>query len=117
MNERKFDGNDIVYDAATKKVVRVSVYAESVMQTVKSVLSTFMGECFTNPEAGVPWFDEILGQDTTFSDYAQQVIKEKILEVPGVSKVVSSSLKIDGRNLSGGFTITLDNGETMQGEF
>lgn len=42
MNERKFDGNDIVYDAATKKVVRVSVYAESVLQTVKSVLLTFI---------------------------------------------------------------------------
>lgn len=117
MNERKFDGNDIVYDAATKKVVRVSVYAESVMQTVKSVLSTFAGECFTNPEAGVPWFDGVLGQNVAFSDYAQQVIKEKILEVPGVNKVVNSSLKIDGRNISGKFTITLDNGETVQGEF
>ena len=86
------------------------------MQTVKTFLSTFRGECFTDYDAGVPWLDEILGADVLFSDYAIQVVKEKILSVPGVRSVDKAELAIDGRKISGKIALTLDNGERTEME-
>lgn len=116
MNERKLDlvtGDIAVADG---HVVRTASYEESVMQTVKTYLSTFQGESFTDGNAGVPWFDDILGNDMLFSDYAMQVVKEKILEVPGVRSVEKVNVTIDGRNLSGKISITLENGERREME-
>lgn len=116
MNERKLDPvtGDIAVDDG--HVVRTSSYEESVMQTVKTYLSTFQGECFTDGNAGVPWFDDILGRDVLYSDYSTQVIKEKILEVPGVRSVDKVNVTFEGRRLSGNIRITLDNGERRKME-
>ena len=116
MNERKLDPVTCDIAVADGHVVRTASYEESVMQTVKTYLSTFQGECFTDGNAGVPWFDEILGVDVLYSDYAMQVIKEKVLEVPGVRSVEKVDVTINGRSLSGKISITLDNGERREME-
>ena len=61
-------------------------------------------------------FDDILGADVLFSDYAIQVVKEKILSVPGVRSVDKAELTIDGRKISGKIALTLDNGERTEME-
>lgn len=116
MNERKLDPvtGDIFADGGA--VARIPDYRGSVIQTVKTYLSTFQGECFTDRKAGVPWFSDILGNDVLYSDYAMQVLKEKILAVPGVSKVERVDAKINGRTLSGNISIVLDNGERVKME-
>lgn len=113
MNERKLDNvtGDIAADGGS--VVRISDYRDSVLQTVKTYISTFQGECFTDRSSGVPYFKGILGNDVLFTDYAMQVLKEKILSVPGVSKVNSVKASIKGRSISGKFSLTLDNGERI----
>lgn len=116
MNERKLDPVTGDIAVADGHVIRTASYEESVMQTVKTYISTFLGECFTDGNAGVPWFDEILGVDVIYSDYAMQVIKEKILEVPGVRSVEKVDVTINGRSLSGKISITLDNGERREME-
>lgn len=116
MNERKIDPatGDIGFDGTAVK--RTDSFRESVMQAVRCYLSTFLGECFTDGNAGVPWFNGILGESVVFSDYAKQVMREKILEVPGVKSVRSVQMKIDGRNISGRFSMVLDDGEAVNVE-
>ena len=116
MNERKIDPltGDIVLDGTSVK--RTASFAESVLQTVRSYISTFQGECFTDENAGVPWFDGVLGKGVAFADYARQVVREKILEVPGVKRVKSASIDISGRNISGKFSIVLDDGQAVSFE-
>ena len=116
MNERKLDPATGDIYVSDKNVARTGSFRESVMQTVKTFLSTFQGECFTDYDAGVPWFDEILGADVLFSDYAIQVVKEKIISVPGVRSVDKAELSIDGRKISGKIALTLDNGERTEME-
>lgn len=116
MNERKIDPvtGDIAFDG--KSVKRTESFRDSVIQAVRSYISTFRGECFTDEDAGVPWFNGILGEGVAFADYAKQVVREKILEVPGVKSVKSVHVSIDRRNISGRFAIVLDDGESVEVE-
>lgn len=116
MNERKLNpatGDIYVEDGA---VVRTDTFESSVLQTVKTFLSTFEGEDFTDRTAGVPWFDKVLGAEVPFADYSRRIIEEKILLVPGVKRVVRSQLNFDGRKMSGSIRIALDDGEVVDME-
>lgn len=90
---------------------------ESVAQRVLCMLRTELGEAFTDPEYGTPWFGEVLGLPVSHLDLATKILREKISAVPGVERVAQIRLKVDGRNMSGTFRIVCTGGSTATGEF
>ena len=118
MNGRLLDNNNDIYmDPATGHVRRAETFKERTMRLIGSVLRTFQGECFTDYDAGVPWFDRVLGNSVLFSDEIGAEIKDKVKEVQGVESVEDMMVEIDGRNISGRYKVRLGNGETVQGTF
>lgn len=118
MNGRLLDKNNDVYlDPASGRVRRAETLKERVMRLIGTVLRTFQGECFTDYEAGVPWFDRVLGNSVLFVDEISAEIKDKILEIDGVKSVDDMMVEVDGRNVSGRYKVSLTNGETAKGAF
>ena len=118
MNGRLLDttNNDIYLDESGH-VARASTLRERVMRLIGTVLRTFQGECFTDYDAGVPWFDRVLGNSVLFADEIGEEIKDKVREIEGVASVDDMMVEIGGRNLAGRYRVTLDNGETVKGSF
>ena len=52
-----------------------------------------------------------------FADEIGEEIKDKVREIEGVASVDDMMVEIDGRNISGRYKVTLDNGETVKGNF
>ena len=116
MNGRLLDtNNDIYMDPVTGRVCRAETFKERTMRLIGTVLRTFQGECFTDYNAGVPWFDRVLGNSVLFADEIGAEIKDKVLEVQGVESVEDMMVEIDGRNLSGRYKVRLSNGEIVTG--
>lgn len=117
MNGRLLDSNNDIFLDANGHVARASTLKERVMRLISTVLHTFQGECFTDYEAGVPWFDRVLGNSVLFADEIGEEIKDKVREIDGVASVDDMMIEVDGRNLSGRYRVTLENGESVKGEF
>lgn len=116
MYERKLDSenNDIFFDADKRCVARISDFADSTAQRIKTYLQTFLGECFCDRNAGVEWYEKILGQNVLAIDAAKAEIREKILLVRGVKKVDNISVRIEGRNTKFEYTVTLEDGSVVK---
>lgn len=113
------DNNDLIVvtdESGNRHVARASSFKERTMRKISTILHTFEGECFTNYEAGVPWFDSILGNSVLFADEISQEIKDKILAVDGVVDVVDMIVEIDGRNISGKYKVKLSDGSVEMAE-
>lgn len=117
MNGRLLDQNNDIYLDQDGHVARASTLRDRAMRLIGTVLRTFQGECFTDYNAGVPWFDRVLGNSVLFADEIGEEIKDKVREIEGVASVDDMMVEIDGRNLSGRYKVTLDNGETVKGNF
>lgn len=118
MNGRLLDSNNDIYlDPNTGHVSRAETFKERTMRLIGTVLRTFQGECFSDYDAGVPWFDRVLGNSVIFADEIGAEIKEKVLQVDGVSSVEDMVVEIDGRNFSGRYKVRLSNGEIATGAF
>lgn len=118
MNGRLLDSNnDVFLDPDTGHVRRAESFKERTMRLIGTVLRTFQGECFTDYEAGVPWFERVLGNSVLFADEIGAEIKDKVLEIEGVESVEDMMVEISGRNLSGKYKVRLSNGETVTGAF
>lgn len=118
MNGRLLDtNNDIYMDPVTGRVCRAETFKDRTKRLIGTVLRTFQGECFTDYDAGVPWFDRVLGNSVLFADEIGAEIKDKVLEVQGVESVEDMMVEIEGRNLSGRYKVRLTNGEIATGEF
>ena len=59
----------------------------------------------------------MLGKSVLFADEIGEELKEKVLEIEGVASVDDMMVQIDGRNMSGKYKVTLDNGESVKGNF
>ncbi|SHL42705.1 hypothetical protein SAMN05720470_10853 [Fibrobacter sp. UWOV1] len=118
MNERSLDreNNDIYYDSVNRCVARTVGFADSTAQKIKSYLQTFVGECFTAREAGVEWYDKVLGVDVLAVDAAKAEIREKIMLVSGVKSVKDISVRVDGRNTKFEYTVVLEDGSVIEDE-
>lgn len=118
MNERSVDmeNNDIYYDSVNRCVSRTVNFTDSTAQKIKTYLQTFVGECFTAREAGVEWYDRVLGQDILAVDAAKAEIREKILLVSGVKSVKDVSVRVEGRNTKFEYTVVLDDGSVVKDE-
>ena len=117
MNGRLLDTNNDIFLDENGHVARATSMRERTKRLVGTVLRTSQGECFTDYNAGVPWFDKVLGNSVLFSDEIGEEIKDKIREIDGVASVDDMMVEIDGRNLSGRYRVTLTNGESVKGEF
>lgn len=68
--------------------------AEAVAQRVRQHLETYAGEWFLNTDVGVGWFEFVYV--TPFDQgVAESVIKEAILNVPGVEEIIEFVVSVD----------------------
>lgn len=111
------DNNDVFLDPVTHSVRRASSLAEKVKRSIETLLRTFEGECFVDYSAGVPWFDEVLGNSVLFADEISGELKDKIRSVEGVESVETIRVKVEGRNVSGIYRVRLVNGQTVSDNF
>lgn len=66
----------------------------SVRQAIRVRLRWFLGEWRLGPDAGIPWFEEILIKNPNI-DRCCQLFREAILSVEEVKNVTNMSLTID----------------------
>lgn len=118
MNERLVDreNNDIYFDSENRCVARAGNFSDSTAQRIKTYLQTFVGECFTDRNAGVEWYDKVLGQNILAVDAAKAEIREKILLIPGVKKIERISVSVEGRNTKFSYTVVLEDGSVIKDE-
>lgn len=87
---------------------------ETVAQAVKTRLALWAGEWFLDTSDGTPWIDRILGKRFIGRNH-DAVIRQRILETPGVVEISDYSSTINGetRSLSVAATITTTYGTTQ----
>lgn len=86
--------------------------AERIRQQVKVTLLTFFGEWFLDTTFGVPYFEVILIKNPRRAEI-ENVLRQKVRDVPGVSAVPSVEIEIDATTRQG--RITLEGIETEEG--
>lgn len=83
---------------------------EAVAQTINTRLNLWAGEWFLDSEEGTPYSNGILGYDTqTTRDI---LIKDRILNTPGVVEIVSYSSVVENRRLIVNCTVSTQFGTT-----
>lgn len=86
--------------------------AERIRQQIKVTLLTFFGEWFLDTTFGVPYFEVILIKNPRRAEI-ENVLRQKVRDVPGVSAVPSVEIEIDATTRQG--RITLEGIETEEG--
>ena len=110
MNERKLGNDGDTYLDSSGQVARCSTYMESVVQRVRCYMRTFQGECFVNSEHGMPWYDDVLGEDSFMLKHVAATVKENVLLIDGVNDVDEINLSLNGRSVTGSIRIVTDEG-------
>lgn len=99
--------HDILLDGDTSGS---AILVEDLAQRVDCRLRTFQGEHWLNPEIGVPWFEEFLGQKNPNLSVCRSLLLTVIQGVPGVTAVTSLDLGFaknsNSRVLEVRFTVT-----------
>lgn len=70
----------------TNNSLTLTVGAEAIRQHLQCRLRLFFGEWFLDTSLGVPWFEEILTKQQTFS-VVREILKNVILGTPGVISI------------------------------
>lgn len=86
--------------------------AERIRQQIKVTLLTFFGEWFLDTTFGVPYLEIILIKNPRRAEI-ENVLRQKVRDVPGVSAVPSVQIEIDAATRQG--RITLEGIETEEG--
>lgn len=95
--------NDLLIESGNFKLVKDA--AETV-QHVRSRLLFYMGEWFLDIKAGTPYFQQIFTKPANLANI-ESILKYRILNTPGVSKLIEFSLDYTGeseRRLNVSFT-------------
>lgn len=103
-------GNNMFLDNQGN-IATVSNGAE-VVQLVRSRLLFYMGECSWDINAGVPYFQRILGKPAQL-DETEAILKAEILQTTGVAALTDFALEFDSTKRL--VTITFE-AETTYGE-
>jgi hypothetical protein len=91
MRYRKLDANgDYSFGQGSADFIVNS--PATVAQAILTTLKLFLGEWFLDVTVGVPWYTEIIGFSAKTRD---MVIKAAILDVQGVSSIVSYASQVD----------------------
>ena len=68
--------------------------AERVAQQIKISLKAFLGEWFLDTGFGIPYFEEMLVKNPNMM-IVREIIRDRILAVPGVMTVITLDVEID----------------------
>lgn len=98
---------DLVLDAAGNIAMATEPYA--IAQDVASAIRLFRGELYYNTVPGVPYFEQILGNQPSISFMKAQFVKAA-LTVPGVVAATCFISAIDDRTLHGQIQVTATDG-------
>lgn len=116
MNERKVDteNNDIYLDAENKCVCRTGSFVDFAKQRIRTFIQTFAGECFTDRNVGVEWYDRILGTEIVTVEAARTELLEKLNSLDVVKSVNDISISIEGRNTKYKYSVVLNDGTEIK---
>jgi len=89
---------DLVLDSNGNIALAGAPY--SIAQDVASAIRTFLGECWYNTSLGLPYYQNILGQELSVPYLKQQII-EAALSIPNVVQVEVIFDNFQNRKLSG----------------
>lgn len=104
------DGDIDVTDFTSPRLFSASEALNAIGQHVLIRLRTFQGEWFLDTLEGVPYFQQILGAKNGEA-VALGLIRQRILDTPGVTSVASISVELDAaRALQVSFTAMTDAG-------
>lgn len=84
---------------------------EAVVQSVQTRLLLWRGEYYIDKSEGTPYQDEVLGKGTEASSL--RAIQDRILETPGVVRLISFDANQDSETRHATFTVEI---ETEYGE-
>lgn len=70
--------------------------ADEVRQRVKIALYHYFNEYFLNIKKGVPWHGEVFGAKNG-KNILSNILRKKILEVPGVIRIITFSLSYSAK--------------------
>jgi len=68
--------------------------AARVAQQIKVTLLLFLGEWFLDTDFGVPYLEEVLVKNPNFAG-VNALLRARILDVPGVTRIVSLSMDMN----------------------
>jgi len=79
---------------------------ETVAQAVKTRMLLWLGEWFLDTRDGTDWNNSVLGKYTEATRDA--VIRERILDTPGVNSILTYSSNFDGNTRRFNVTVAID---------
>ncbi|KKZ19037.1 bacteriophage protein [Serratia marcescens] len=79
---------------------------ETVRQAIKTRLELWQGEWYLNTADGTPYPQAVLGKQQ--ADIASLAIRERILDTPGVTEIVTFSTQFNGDTRRLTFTATVN---------
>lgn len=91
-------GWDVGLDAAGNLAIETG--AQAVAQDVASSVKVFVGDLFYDASAGIPYFDDVLGQGFS-APLVKALLEARALLVPTVVKAQAGPFKLVGRRLTG----------------
>lgn len=77
-----------------RALAKLPTFGDAVAQQVRVHLKTLLGEWFLDTTVGVPWLQSILRKGVSEASI-RAILRRKILEVDGVSRVLSLDVSID----------------------
>lgn len=112
---------DILLDRATHDVVTdgydlsLVTGVDLIRQRIKQRILTIQGEWFLDTDAGLPWFDQIIGKGAEEQEISALLI-QSIIETEGVDALVEFDLTIDrrARTMLLQFRVTADGTEIAE---
>lgn len=93
-NDIQITGGDIVFTSDIS-------FEEVMLQKIRALLNTFEGEYYkddvNNPQIGVPYYQKIFTNKIPTSKLADNVFRQALLSVDGVSSVEELAFSINSR--------------------
>lgn len=93
-NDIKITGGDIVFTSDIS-------FEEVMLQKIRALLNTFEGEYYkddvNNPQIGVPYYQKIFTNKIPTAKLADNVFRQALLSVDGVSSVEELAFSINSR--------------------
>ncbi|AMM14253.1 hypothetical protein AX768_09240 [Burkholderia sp. PAMC 28687] len=101
---------DLCLDASGNEAVASDPYA--IAQDVATAVRTFLSECWYDTTLGIPYFQDILGQQPPLSLITAQM-QRVALTVPGVGTAVCVIGSFDQRTVTGQIQLTDTDGNPL----
>lgn len=93
-NDIEITGGDIVFTSDIG-------FEEVMLQKIRALLNTFQGEYYkddvNNPQIGVPYYQKIFLDKIPTAKLADNVFRQSLMSVPGVTSVEELSFAINSR--------------------